>query len=271
MPHLAKPIGRGVVWWAFTRWFSRADPQPRLGRKLDVLVSLHAGTRFTDLEIIPSTWTDEAVADLKQHINADWFGLQSDGDGGWSDLDGLDDPPTGRGVGGWANWWGRAEPVTREVVIRALEVSLGVDHHAWNPDEPVTLDDYGLAYDAAPPRNWPIDFAAAAPAATFGASISWAHDRDDPQRGQVSVVWTVPGDGTPLASAVADDDPVSAGTRFGSWVVGQETHEVVAYETWAPSPRGEWPPPIPTIWSHGSVVTEAPDLLTGGVDPDADF
>jgi hypothetical protein len=275
MPILGVWFGKGPVWQTFDRWFGRADERARLERKLEVLIGLHNSQRFTDMVHAPSTWSPAAVESLREHINADWFGLVPDGVGGWQRPGELDEPASAKGVGGWVGWRGDAEAVARETVIRAIEVSLGVEHHAWNPERPVTADDYGISSSVSP-RNWPIEFWCTTPAPSFGAALAWRRDRDDTTRGLVTVVWFTPADGQTLTNEIAGDIehfavPTVADSRFGSWLIAQSTIDPIAVQTWTASARGEWLAPLPTLFAHGDVTTISPSLEVGGVDPDASY
>jgi hypothetical protein len=248
MPLVAGIYGKGPIWQRFDRWFSRADPSVRLERKLEVLAFVHATDRFTDFDHEPSTMSPDQVEELKVHINRDWFGGAA-----------------------WPNWSGDAEAIVREAVIRGIEVSLGVPHRPWNSGTPVSLDDYGLSSGSEPPRNWAIEFWTVGAAPWFAASLTWRHDRGDPQRGLVIVTWLTPSDRalvrtldqsqaqTQSSDAGSGVDPVDASGRFGSWIIGQQHHETIG------------PPALPDVRSHGNVVTVSPSLDEGGVDPNADY
>ena len=270
MPALVVSYGKGPVWQAFDRWFGRADLQLRLARKVEVLTGLHAAERFTDFAHAPSTWSAAQVDALKEHINADWFGLVSDGTGRWSPADVADRPPTAEGIGAWLGWRGDAESITRETVIRAIEVSLGVAHRDWNPAAPVTADDYGISATEAP-RNWPIEFSVVSPAPAFAAALSWRHDAGDESRGLVSVVWFVPGDGRLVALPDESMPTDTAESRFGSWFITQAQIDPIPVATWTPTARGDWRSPIAALWSHGAVRTVAPTADAGGVDTNANY
>ena len=64
---------------------------------------------------------------LRNHLNRHWFGYQTDVDG--HALNQTQDPGA-TSTGWWSNWKGDAEGVFREGMIRALEVSLRINHRA---------------------------------------------------------------------------------------------------------------------------------------------
>jgi hypothetical protein len=227
MPSIAELHGKGETWQRFDRLFSRRDLRVRRNRKARVLEFLYSGASFTSFEY-DSSLTPEQLAELKDHIDTDWFG--------------------GRG---WPSWKGDTEGIVRETVIRALEVSLGLPHHDRStPARPVSLEDS--------PRNWPIEFWSVSGAPYFAASVTWRHDRDDPQRGLVIVTWLTPSEATFLSGAgAAVLNPTEAAEWTGSWIIRHEQNEVSS--------------PPPDVRSGGEIVTVSPAPDSGGVDAGLDY
>lgn len=283
MPYM---VEKGPVWQSFDRWFGRSNLQQRLQRKLDVLVSLQQNGRFTDFVPAGTTMPPAQVQLLKQHINDDWFGLPKLPGGGWGPPNPPNTSPSGPGTGKWVNWWGDAETIAREAVIRAIEVSLGLHHHDWTPANPVTLADYGISASAPPARDWPIEFWWICPLPTFQASLTWRHDHANNNRGLVAVTWLTPSNGDELFHELDHTprtqpnpgqyigwavDPADAPSRFGSWLIGQGDNDTVHPPSWSPTPSGTWPSTVDGVWSYGEIVTVSPELLDGGVDPQANY
>jgi hypothetical protein len=214
---------KGPVWAFFERVFSTRSLPDRYDNKLRILDALHRSRRFTDFER-GSPLSPEQVAALKEHINRDWFGLTRDLDGRW--LDGPTPDPARPGTlsstGAWRGWCGDAEGITREAVLRSIELSLGVAHLPWTGKRTDALREYGLA--CRPRGNWPIEFWCVT-IPVFQAAITW---RDAQPEGRVSLTWLVPSAGQAyLADLSAPGEgwevgPANARERYGQWLVGQE-------------------------------------------------
>jgi hypothetical protein len=226
MPHPVIQLAKGPVWILFERMFSTRDLAQRLQNKLDTLESLHATERFTDFRANGSMASNEAEA-LREHINSDWFGL-SRGANGRLRAATAPDPTrleTLTATGSWRGWHGDAEAISREAVIRALEISLGVNHLAWTGKRSEALREYGIARGTPPMRNWPIEFWCASPLPDFQAAVSW---RDASAEGRVTLTWLVPSSGQAYVSDLTQAgeafelNPSAARERYGQWIIGQE-------------------------------------------------
>ena len=123
MPLTDTQYHKGPVWAFFEAVFSARDLRDRYDNKLRVLDALHRSERFTDFQR-ESPLPPEQVAALKEHINRDWFGLRRGPDGRWLDAATSDHarPGTLAETGAWRGWSGDAEGITREAVLRALEI-----------------------------------------------------------------------------------------------------------------------------------------------------
>ena len=227
MPHLLRNFGKGPVWIQFERMFSARDRSRRLQNKLETLESLHATERFTDFRGTTSMAAAEIDA-LREHINRDWFGLRRGANGVWGAAS-VPDPArldALAATGSWRGWHGDAEAISRETVIRALEVSLGLGHLDWTGKRKQTLQEYGIPRGTEPPRNWPIEFWCVSPLPVFQAAVSWREAT--PPEGRVTVTWLVPSSGQAHGSDLsqAGDDselnPSTSRERYGHWIIGQE-------------------------------------------------
>lgn len=260
-------------------------------RAASALEGLRNGDPIADIGALdhPIPGSPYTPADLKKHINRDWFGLEPtlDASGsitGWQQQKAFD-PAAHPSSGYWLHWYGEPEQVFREALVRALEVSLGL----LRPGAP------GTTGKAKPTRHWPVDLFWSCPHPWYEAWVSW---RAQPQAktGQVTVILN-----SPAHQALADSkgehhsgellnspirppstassramrpyevDPDEATGRQGLWVVSQTYHQ-----SWTPTPGsyptppGEWRPPTlgAPIRSLGPVVTVAIAEIEGGVLPD---
>ncbi len=250
---------KGPVWSLFGRFLSGS--QRGFDNKLDILESLHRGQRFTDFMPESDEFDAHVIQNLKDHINRDWFGLSRRHDGTWetpSDPD-LDRPETIAPTGSWRGWSGNAEAIVRETVIRAIEISLGVDHIAWPSGADNPLEAYGLQRGKPSPRNWPIEFSCVGPLPWFQGAVSWSQGSGF---GHTRVTWLLPNAGSGLVHDLSATDmavanpqnPTEDGERFGNWIIGQqETRPVFISGS------------TPVFVSTGELVVVAPKPEHGGV------
>jgi hypothetical protein len=243
-----------------------------------VLAALRAGTPLAQIPWV----TSAAVAGvaipgngLDLRLEEDWFG---------------NPPVPGRHTTGyWVGYRGDVQEVLREGLIRAIEVSLGLEH------------------DASPSsaqRSWPVDVQWKCPNPWFEVWVTWRQHKSD--RGQVNMLIATPPDWVnrlitqprfpPPTTGVPPvptplDEPTTADEVQGMWLVTHEHHaplvhlrridtqeqttrEVVQVNAGegAPLPSHDtntWDIPIPsTVWEDtGDVVVVAPPSYAGGAAP----
>jgi hypothetical protein len=243
-----------------------------------ILAALRGGTPLSQIPWVTSAPV-AAVAiprtGLDIRLEEDWFG---------------NPPVPGRHTTGyWVGYQGDVEGVLREGLIRAIEVSLGLQHDA----EPEGAE-----------RSWPVDIQWKCPNPYFEVWVTWREHKDG--RGQVNVLIATPPDRVnrltseprmpPPTAGVPPvptplTEPVLASEAQGMWLVTHEHHaprvhlrrvdtrsqevsevvEVNAGER-APLPDHDtntWDIPIPsTVWvDTGDVVVVAPPSYAGGAAP----
>lgn len=273
---------KGHTWQTIDRYLSTHDLDKRARRKAALLEALRDTTnypRFSDVfnVVNPATYQPPGsppnpVTSLLAHMNIDWFGLPSNGAGGW-----LPQPPfdaAHRTTGFWSNWYGDAERIVRDTTARAIEVSFGIKHGARVPGS----NDRGVT-DKALPRNWPIEFWWVCGERWFHASLQWRHTYDDERNGLVSVTWLTPGNGDPIFHdldhpPLKNDgtfklEPTECDKRFGSWIIGQPHNDLIPSKTWDGTLIGEWPSPVAVTHSHPEgtrgITVVQPSFPDGGV------
>jgi hypothetical protein len=237
---------KGPSWQIFDSFFSGPE---RIKAKLFVLEALWTQQRFTafaDLvapglppDFVPPTapFSNDpnftvTLPSLIEHANRHWFGLPLIGadptsSNSWGDHVDVD-PNDPRTVGFWRDWGGNAEAVLRLTFIRAIEVSLGLDHPTdanGDPIEPTVVPNSAdgaiatlysghvgpngpfapaLPVVAAQPassvspyfaRNWPIEFFWICGVPDFQGSVTWRRGRQPgpADGGRVIVTVLTPG------------------------------------------------------------------------------
>ncbi len=182
-------------------------------------------------------------------------------------------------TGFWHQYFGDVEGIVRETLIRALEVSLGLDHGQELPAD-------------GPVRRLPIELFWKCPQSWFEGWVTWRYDRSE-GTGQVTVLFTTPGSGKPILEAALEGEgafeprtsttpktgPGPAGpapsdptinadqAAKGMWVV---THRQNLQLPVLPSagglPSGQWlvPPFGPAYVGVGPVVCVQPSEPDGG-------
>jgi hypothetical protein len=236
-----------------------------------------------------------SVAQMKAHLNEQWFGMKQVG-GVWQKQ------PGALQTGWWVGYTGDPEAIMREAMIRAIEVSLGIQHplpgvaaevpqispiENWNEAESVMASSPPLA------KHWPIDVNWICQGPAFQCQILFQRtDAASPTGGKVTLlITTPPADGYPLTSQItrplppavgaytsadyADSrpapnptplDPGAHNMQFGVWVVGEEDYERTRTSSTAGSTGGSLP--LPTVrWfpKKPNIVTVRPAEWEGGV------
>jgi len=160
-------------------------------RRLETLARLRKGDPIEDLGTFEEAHKDDAPAvrqrnidAAKRHLRDDWFG----GRQGFSQTNGW-----------WQNWRGDAEKIYREGMIRAIEVSLGLEHEAEPTPENITR---------RPPL--PVDIYWICGPPDFDIFVSW-------NKQQVTVLIITPEEPGEHKHYKADTPPA-----LNSWVRSQE-------------------------------------------------
>ena len=208
MPHV---VETGPLFSKLADRYSAADVPTRLGLLTHLynnpLVVPDGGNLNSGAAPIPGSMEDPALDPLAaatptestrtSHVNTHWFGLNM--------LGGLPVPRQPAGVtntGWWNKWRGDAHGIMRETLIRALEVSLGLEHLGGAPD---TIDE-----EITPTRCWQIHFLWVCGSPKFEGWLHWRKNVGDaPDGGVVTVVFSTPGNSeSPLSlTLLPEDDP----------------------------------------------------------------
>ena len=186
------------------------------------LTQLRAGSDLFGLGgVDPTTGT------LEKRLREHWFGQQQTDSGAWEAQEPfsvVDPQPTGY----WKGYHGEVSAIIREALIRAAEVSLGLEHDGAIPQT--------AAGDLDPPRRWPVEVFWACPNPWFEAWVTWRDHGDDGHgnsRGQVMLLLKSPGDtfNTTISDLTAPPhpfadmlDPASSDTEQGMWVISHARH-----------------------------------------------
>jgi hypothetical protein len=227
-------------------------------------------------------------------------------------------PPFGLGpderltTGWWKNWYGEgAEEIVRQAFIRAIEVSLALEHptrasveaarqaliqgaepdmisqlyEIQGPGSLTTIPTMAAVASNEPnllnkfERNWPIDFWWTCGIGWFQAWVTWAQEHD-PDSGRVSVTWLTPGStGHSIRrdfSGLNASPSYEVGTEnkpVGSWLVAHQKNDVVNSPSYFPTSAQDtpWPLPYGVTYSYGEVVTVEPPWAEGGVPSPAEI
>lgn len=164
MPHV---VETGPLFSKLTERYSNADEEERKKLLLhfynDPLVVPNVGGNSgpdeygptmaeSDLDAVALRTKTEASR--VSHVNDHWFGLAAVGDQyvPWQPKPAMGDRKWT--TGWWAKWRGDAHGIFRETVIRALEISMGLNH--LFESAPTTNVD--IAGWPAAKRHWPIQF-----------------------------------------------------------------------------------------------------------------
>ena len=231
----------------------------------------------------PGFMTDSDVGfPIFRIIAEDWFGYRIRADGSFDTA-----PNPLKPTGMWDGYQGNVERIIANVLVRAVEVSLGLDHDAPLPT-------------AAPPRSWPIYFFFKCQQPFFEGWVTWqCHSVNRRAAGQVTVIFATPGHNHPVSDHPVPIDsnhdgiddfvptlrsdgeflknPVSAPAHDpagkphqGVWVVTHTDHKRLnVFDTSVPSAYLEWGPPLLPIIAPEKfcdVVTVQPAARSGGID-----
>jgi len=159
---MPKHLAKGSVALALDQRYSNsADALPTLTR-------LRTNVPLTDVgtfDNVPGKTPAERAA-LKTHFNVDWLGT--------------DDylSPGKQTTGWWHNWKGDPDAVLREALIRAIEVSIGLNHGAVPPPPP--------PYNPPRTQPLPVEFYWVCGLPKFEAYVCWNSQ-------QVNVIMLTPG------------------------------------------------------------------------------
>ncbi len=185
-------------------------------------------------------------------------------------------------TGFWHQYFGDVEGIVRETLIRALEVSLGLDHGQEIPTD-------------GPVRRLPIELFWKCPQCWFDGWVTWRFDRAA-GTGQVTVLFTTPGSGKPILEQALDgagafvprtsrtpatgpapagpapSDPAANAEQAakGMWVVTHTDNlQLPVLPSAGGRPSGQWliPPFGPAYVGVGPVVCVQPSEPDGGVAP----
>jgi hypothetical protein len=259
-------------------YFSVAESMLDFGgsaqQRLALLALMLAPEDPNQLPTLDSTTLDQGplnTPDLRRdHMNTHWFGRTRDpASGVWHDQAPFN-PAHPMSTGYWRNWYGDAGGIVAQTFIRAVEVSLGLDHVSRGTD----------VSKLKPQHCWPIEVFWRCPAPWFEGWVTWR--RDDRDSGHVTVHLHTPGHHesalllSPIRSAPNDTypdyklQPVHCDMDRGQWVIAHTHQETIAhYEVMNPSPpaEGKWVLPTfgPLYHSYGDIITVQPNEPDGGV------
>ena len=233
------------------------------------------------------TWPDFMADDdvgfpISRIMAEDWFGYRIRPDGS---LDTRRHPnkPTGM----WDGYQGNVERIVATTLVRAIEVSLGLDHDAAIPT-------------GAPARSWPIYFFFKCQQPFFEGWVTWqCHSINRRAAGQVTVMFATPGHNHPVSDHPIPIDPdgdhkdnfvptlrndgefleepivapandPDGKPHQGVWVVTHRDHKKLSvFDTSVPSSYLEWGPPLLPIIAPENfcdIVTVQPAARSGGID-----
>jgi hypothetical protein len=241
--------------------------------RFGLLALMRAGTDADELPTLDSTNLNAGplpTADARRdHMDEHWFGkTRANPSAPWQPQAPLD-PTNPKRTGFWNNWYGDADGIVAKAFIRAVEVSLGIEHESMD----------------APSRFWPIEIFWRCPAPWLEAWVTWREAADG--AGHVTVHLHTPShDASALLlgpkrgapdNARHDylDEPVACDMEKGMWVIAHEQQEQLPYyaptNPTPPTPPGQpaqhWQLPTfgPFYYSHGPIVAVQPNEPDGGV------
>jgi hypothetical protein len=192
-----------------------------------------------------------------------WFG-EVDGPGTTQPKFGYDEQTDRLALttGYWQQYYGDVRGIVAETLMRAGEVSLGVDRP--NPVTPPVRT-----------RHWPVEFFWKCGQPRFEGWVAW---RQDPATGagHVTVIFATPPTPDTVLARPGEGGPEvttgALGNWQGMWVCSHENHEQYVLPTLMPSPSGQWWVPTYAVMitrGRGKVGTWAPLFKNGGPPPEA--
>lgn len=244
----------------------------------DEPVSEMAPILSTSLDFPPYVSADLRTA----HVEEDWWGRTRRDDGTWEDQQPYH-PKNNPTTGFWDHWYGDAESVFRETMIRALSVSLGIPRETEAQTEELRGGPRPRSMSGS--RHWPISVLWKCPQPWYEGWIEFKEDGPGPREGHVTVVLSTPSHGVKLynspirppgSSTVTSDpfgayelNPTEPKGPEGLWVVSHAYNWVVPKVLAVATAPGTWAPPVlgAPVVSLGKVVCVAPAVGDGGVAP----
>ena len=264
------------------------------GSRDDALAALRhlaTGGRISEMAPVGSTNLDQYTGTdatwRRKHVEEHWWGNRQDASGAWEKQPPYD-PVSNPTTGFWAHWYGDAEAVFRETMIRALCISLGLKRADATRFRELSPKRKTIPVEMRGARqHWPISILWKCPCPWYEGWIEFkAYDgKPTAQHGHVTVVLSTPSHGvklydTPIRPTnqppVSNDpwgtyqlNPEQPAGPEGLWVVSQSVHAQIASAPSTKTPAGTWAPPTlgTPVFSAGPVVTVATAVGDGGVAP----
>lgn len=222
-----------------------------------------------------------APDDTVAHFATDWLGYQSTNPMTPQAPFDASNPDT---TGWWTTWYGDAEGVLRQTMIRAIEVALGLSS-GGDPKDSTRAWRMTFMWTCGAPMFqgwiswWDFDYAAKQAATNGnGNGNALADSAGLSTNGLVNVLISTPGNGHPLYATPFRHNgnnppdyavnPPTADGEYGLWVVGEEQMQTRAPDkkTWQNPGTGNIPDPWPSFfYTNGGVVTVSPAEEDGGV------
>jgi hypothetical protein len=197
----------------------------------------------------PKTGAKVTAQTRGDHLNHDWFGMVKQANGSWAkEPDSAFDPQTHPSTGFWINYWGDVEEIVRETFVRAIEVSLGLQHGQIHSSR-------GRFH-----RHWPVSIFLKCPTPWFEGWVTW-----NAKAGEVVVHFLVPGNyGSQVLkhpktglTGPPQINPDTSDATYGMWLVTHDTHNRVdGVVTTDPGTAGEIHAP-----SAGAILKDSGDLV----------
>jgi hypothetical protein len=218
-----------------------------------------------------------ATRDMVDHFAKDWLGYRSASP---MTQQAPFDPTNPKSTGWWTTWYGNAEGILRETMIRAIEVALGIPHDG-DPRQNTHCWRVTFTWTCAAPmlQGWVYwwDFDYDSKRGPSGNGSGKGNGRSDD--GIVNVIFSTPGNGHPLyatpyrpgtdAPPDYDNNPTSAeGDEYGLWVIGEDRTDVRLPDStkFTGLGHGVIPEPWPNFFhTGGDMVTVSPAEVDGGV------
>jgi hypothetical protein len=131
------------------------------------------------------------MGNLAAHTRDHWHGTPTFDGTNWVQ------PAGATTTGWWQRWQGPSEKILRETFLRAVEVSLGIDHVAasatWAMPKAAAETAAGPFPATPTPRCWPIEFIWICGTFPMQGWVTWRQHGTDWSKGQVTVLLLTPG------------------------------------------------------------------------------